>query len=155
MVHRADGVGRLVDRHGLGIGLVVTDQVADVAVERRREQHRLVAAGAVAQDPLDLRREPVVGHAVGLVERDDLALAELDLTGLHEVDQAQRRGDDDLDALGQLVDLMVTRRAAVDGQHGHAGVLGDGLEHLGDLHGELAGRHEHEAERLRRLRRRR
>ena len=72
MVHRADGVGGLVDRHRHRIGLVVADQVADVAVERRREQHRLVAAGAVAQDPLDLRREAVVGHAVGLVERDDL-----------------------------------------------------------------------------------
>ena len=46
---------------------------------------------------------------------------------------------------------MVPRRAAVDRQHRHAGVLGDGLEHLGDLHGEFAGRHEHEPERLRRL----
>ena len=78
VVHRADRVGRLVDRDRLRIGLVVTDQVADVAVERRREQHRLVAAGAMAQDPLDLRREAVVGHAVGLVERDDLAFAEFD-----------------------------------------------------------------------------
>ena len=53
---------------------------ADVAVERRREQHRLGAAAAVAQDPLDLRREPVVGHAVGLVEHDDLDAGQVDLS---------------------------------------------------------------------------
>ena len=147
MVHRADGVGRLVDRHGHRIGLVVLDQVADVAIERGREQHRLVAAAAVAQDPLDLRGEAVVGHAVGLVERDDLHVVERDLVRLDQVDQAQRCGDDDLDALGQFVDLMVTRGAAVHGEYPHASVVGDRFEYLGDLHRELAGRHEHETER--------
>ena len=75
------------------------DEVADVAVERGREQHRLGPAGAVAQDPLDLRREAVVGHPVGLVEHDDVDVGERDLVGLQQVDQPQRRGDDDLDAL--------------------------------------------------------
>ena len=37
---------------------------------------------------------------------------------------------------------------AVDGEDLLAGVLGDGREHLGDLDGELAGGHEHEAEGL-------
>ena len=37
------------------------------------------APGAVPQDPLDLRREPVVGHAVGLVEAHDLDRTEIDL----------------------------------------------------------------------------
>ena len=55
VVHRADRAGGRVDRDLDRIGEVVADQVADVAVERRREQHRLGAAGAVAQDPLDLR----------------------------------------------------------------------------------------------------
>ena len=72
MVHRADGVGGGIDGDLDRILEVVPDQVADIAVERRREQHRLGPARAVAQDPLDLRREPVVGHAVGLVEHDDV-----------------------------------------------------------------------------------
>ena len=58
-----------------------------------------VPPGAVAQDPLDLRGEPVVGHAVGLVEHDDLRRRPSSTSsGLQEVDQPQRRGDDDLDA---------------------------------------------------------
>ena len=105
----------------------------------------------MTQDPLDLRGEAVVGHPVGLVERDDLHVVERHLVRLDEVDQAQRRGDHDLDALGQFIDLVVTGGAAVDGQHPHAGVMGDGLEDLGDLDGEFAGRNEHEPERTRRL----
>ena len=107
MVHRADGVGRFVDRHRDRIGLVVLDEMADVAVEGGGEQHRLVAAATVAQDPLDLRSETVVGHAVGLVEGDDLHVVERHLVRLDQVDQSQRCGDHDLDTLGQLVDLVV------------------------------------------------
>ncbi len=147
MVHRADRVGGRVDRHLDRVGEIVADDVADIAVERRREQHRLRAPRAVAQDPLDLRREAVVGHAVGLVEDDDVDVGQRDLAGLEQVDQAQRRGDDDLDALAQLLDLVWPAGPAVDGEDPLAGVVGDRLEHLGDLHRELSGRHEDEPER--------
>ena len=116
VVHRADRVGGRVDGDLDRVLQVVPDQVADVAVERRREQHRLGAAGAVAQDPLDLRGEPVVGHPVGLVEHDDVDVGERDLVRLQQVDEAQRRGDDDLDALAQLVDLVRPAGPAVDGE---------------------------------------
>ena len=43
---------------------------------------------------------------------------------------------------------LVPAGAAVDRQDPHAGVGGDGLEHLGHLDGQLTRRHEHEAERL-------
>ena len=72
VMHRADRVGCRVDRHLDRVGEIVPDDVADVAVERRREQHRLGAAGAVAQHPFDLWREAVVGHPIGLVEDDDV-----------------------------------------------------------------------------------
>ena len=147
VVHGAHGVGGFVDRHRDRIGLVVTDEVADVAVERRREQHGLVPVVTVPQDPLDLRGEPVVGHAVGFVERHDLHVVERHLVRLDEVDQTQRRGDDDLDTLGQLVDLVMPGGAAVDRQHPHPGMVGDRLEHFGDLHREFASGHEHEPER--------
>ena len=80
-----------------------------------------VRPGAVAQDPLDLRRESVVGHAVGLVEDDDLDLGQRDVAGLEQVDQAQRRGDDDLDTLPQLLDLLRPAGAAVHGEDALAG----------------------------------
>ena len=72
VVHRADGVRGGVDGDLDRVAEVVTDEVADVAVERRREEHGLVAPGAVAKDPLDLGREAVVRHPIGLVEDDDL-----------------------------------------------------------------------------------
>ncbi len=147
VVHRAHRVGGGVDRHLDRIAQVVTDEVADVAVERGREQHRLAPGDAVAQDPLDLRREPVVGHAVGLVEDDDLHRAEAHLVRLDEVDQPQRRGHDDLDAEAQLLDLVGPAGPAVHGEHALAGVGGDRLEHLGDLDRQLTRRDEHEAER--------
>ena len=53
----------------------------------------------------------------------------------------------DVDAALQHVDLLMTRGAAVDGEHGAIAAGGDGREHLGDLQGQLAGRHEHQAER--------
>ena len=70
---------------------------------------------------------------------------------LEDIDQSSRRGDDDLDTLRELVDLVVPGGAAVDGQHSHTGLLRDRGEHLGDLHGELPSRHEHETQRTRRL----
>ena len=111
-------------------------EAADVAVERRREQHRLVAAGAVAQDPLDLRREPVVGHPVGFVEADDLDVGQVGLTGLHQVDQAQRGGDHQLDAPGEGLDLGVAAGELARSQC-HPAVVGQLSETLRDVCGQV------------------
>ncbi len=105
----------------------------------------------MAHDPLHLRGEPVVGHAVGLVEHEDLHRRQVDLAALDEVDQAQRRGDDEVDTLVEGIDLIVAARPAVHGEHPPTGMLGDRGEHLGDLQGQLAGGHEHEPERSPRL----
>ena len=121
MVHRADGVGGGVDGHLDRILEVVPDEVTDVAVERRREQHRLGPGGAVPEDPLDLRREAVVGHPVGLVEHDHVDVGEGDLVGLQQVDEPQRCRDDDLHALAERVDLVVAAGSAVDGEDALAG----------------------------------
>ena len=121
------------DGYAIG-GLAVGEGAAvEAAVERRREEHGLRATGAVPEDPLDLRSEPVVGHPVGLVERDDLAVTDVHFARLEQVDEAQRCRHDDLHALGQLLDLVLPRRAAVDGHDPHVRLLGDRLEHLRDL----------------------
>ena len=104
------------------------------------------------EDPLDLRREPVVGHAVGLVEDDDVDGRHRDLVRLEQVDQPQRRGDDDVDALAQLLDLIGPAGPAVHGEDALTGDGGDRFEDLGDLHRELPGGDEHEAQRVSRAR---
>ena len=147
VVHRADRVRCRVDRHLDRIGEVAADDVADVAVERRREEHRLRAPGAKAQDPLDLWREAVVGHPVGLVEDHDVHVGHGNVAGFEQVDQSQRSGHDDLGTLAQALDLLRAARAAVDGEDTLATVFGHRPEDFGDLHGELPGGHEDEAER--------
>ena len=47
----------------------------------------------------------------------------------------------------RAVDLLRPARPAVHGEDALAAVVGDRFEHLGDLHGQLTGRYEHEAER--------
>ena len=126
--------------------------MADVAVERGREQHRLVLARDLAQDPFHLRSEAVVGHAVSLVEHEHLDLIEIEFVVLEQIDEPQWCGDDNFDAVVQHVDLTVTRRPAVHREHAEAAGFGDRLEHIGHLQRELAGGHEDEATRLVRLR---
>ena len=146
VVHRADRVRGGVDGDLDGVAEVAPHQVPDVAVQGGREQHGLCPPGAVAKDPFDLRREAVVGHPVGLVEHDDVDVGQRQLLRLEQVDQPQRGGHDDLDALAQHVDLVVAAGAAVDGEDPLAHVGGERLEHLGDLHRQLTGRHEDQAE---------
>ena len=55
-----------------GIVRVRPGELADGAVERGREEHRLAIVGDAAQDPVDLRLEAHVEHPVGLVEDEDL-----------------------------------------------------------------------------------
>jgi hypothetical protein len=144
-MHRAHRVGRAIDGDLFGVDHVALDEVRDVAVERCREQHRLVWPDDLAQDPLDLRCEPVVGHAVGFVEDDDLDVVELQFVLLQQVDQPQRGGDHDIDAELQRLDLMLAGGPAVDSEHGVPAGEGDGRQHLGHLQGELARGDEHEA----------
>ena len=49
-------------------------------------------------DPLDVRQEAHVEHPVGLVEDEDLDLAEVGDLLADEVEQPARRRDEDLDA---------------------------------------------------------
>ena len=130
-----------------GIVLVALDQAVDHAVEGGREQQGLVVAVDVAEQPLDLRQEAHVGHAVGLVDHHDLEAAELDLLAVDQVDQPAGRGDDRLDPVGDGLDLLVHVRSAVDGDDPAADGLGERCEHVVDLERQLAGRDQHQAAR--------
>ena len=140
-MHCPDSVGGRIDRHFLGVLHVPLHQVAHLTVERGREEHRLVLARDMAQDPFDLRGEPLVGHAVCLVENDNLDVIELHFAGLHEVDEAQRGRNDDLDSLGERRDLVVSRCSAVHGEDASVALTADWVEHLGHLEGQIGRAH--------------
>ena len=126
-----------------GVGLVVADQLVDVAVERRREQQGLAAVRGQVEQAADRGEEPHVGHAVGLVEHDDLGAVEDDVPGGHEVLQAAGAGHDDARALGQHLALGAVADTAVERGHGTVAALVDEGGQLAlDLGGQLAGRDE-------------
>ena len=64
-------VGHLV---AAGLVLVAADDAVDVTVERGREQQRLALGRGQVEQALDRGQEAHVGHAVGLVEDDDVDL---------------------------------------------------------------------------------
>ena len=82
------------------VGEVALDQPVDRAVEGRREEQRLVGpVGDAPQHPLDLGHEAHVGHAVGLVEHQDVEARHVDLAAVAEVDEPAGRRDHQVAAL--------------------------------------------------------
>jgi hypothetical protein len=148
VVHRLDVRGVRGDRVHRRVGEVGLAELGDAAVEGRGEEHPLTAARGEVEQPGDGGQEAEVGHVVGLVEDGDLDRRERAGAALQVVEQPARRRDDDVDAAAELVDLPPHRRAAVDGGDLDADRLGERRERVGDLLGQLAGRHEDETARL-------
>ena len=73
---------------------------------------------------------------------------ELGAAALEVVDQAARRGDEDVGAATQVVDLRAHAGAAEDGGDVQAQVAAVGLDAVGDLHREFAGRRQDQRARL-------
>ena len=107
------------------------------------------SVGRGAEDRLDVLGEAHVEHLVGLVEHDHADAVELQRAAVDVVDRPAGRGDDDVHAVAQGAELAADRLAAVDRQHPRAELAAVAVHRLGHLHGELAGRHEHEGDGLR------
>ena len=69
-----------------------------------------------ADDALQRMDEAEVEHLVGLVEDEDLDVAEVERALVDQVEQAAGRGDEDVDAARQAADLAADRHAA---EHRH------------------------------------
>ena len=100
VVHGVDAGGRRRDRVRDRVGQVLPDQAVDVTVERRREQQPLPARRGEVHDLADLRHEAHVRHLVGLVERDEVAVAQVRGALPDVVRQPARGGDQQVDAAG-------------------------------------------------------
>ena len=118
-VHRLlDRLDRRGDRRDLHADRVVQDrigQLADLARHRRGEQQRLpLLREPCATILADVVDEAHVEHAVGFVEHEHLDCAQIDVALLHQVEQPAGRGDEDVDAALQRLDLRVLAHAAED-----------------------------------------
>lgn len=130
------GVDLVRDR----VGQVALDQRGDLVLHRGREQHALAVGRDLVEQLGDLGQEAQVGHLVGLVQNGDLDVRERAGAAVDDVAQTARGGDEDVDAALEGVDLVAHGRTAADDLHLQAEDVAVGLEGVGDLHRQLAGR---------------
>ena len=93
----------------------------------------------LGDDPFDVVDEPHVEHPVGLVEHKPLDVLEGNELLAHQVEQAARRGNEDVNARVQGVGLGFLRNAAEDDRVPQAQVFAVGGKALPDLDGQFAG----------------
>ena len=98
--------------------------------------------GSIDNDAAHVLDEAHVEHAVGFVDDQRRYAVETDMLLLDEVEQAARRGDEDVDALFHGVDLRVLVDAAKDDGMAQAEMAAIGPEAGVDLNRELARRRE-------------
>jgi hypothetical protein len=146
----AHGVLHLRDELGGGVAARDLDghrvlherarQLADLVGEGGGEQQVLPRLGQQPEDAADVMDEAHVEHAVGLVEDEDLDLAQVDGLLLDVVEQAAGRGDQHVDAAAQRVDLRADADAAEHQRALQRKMLSIGAHILFHLRRELAGR---------------
>jgi hypothetical protein len=144
LVDGLDGRSRRRDVDPLGIDEVLVHDAQDLRRHGRWEEQRLTLGGELGQDAADIGPEAHVQHPIGLVEHEDLDLAQVGRFALDQIEQASRRRHEHVDALLQRLDLSVERNASERWDDPVAGVLTDSeSEHL-DLLREFACRGHHE-----------
>ncbi|CAB4785596.1 unannotated protein [freshwater metagenome] len=148
MAHRAHRVGWRINRNLNGVFHVSLDKVGNLPIERCRKQHCLVHSSDMTHDPLDLGHKPLICHAVCFIDCHNLNRAQVTFRRLHEVNQAQRCRNNDLDTLLDLDDLLLPVGTAVHSQHSHTAMLANRPQHFRHLQREFARRHDHQTVRL-------
>ncbi len=134
LVHLVDleeDMGHVLDRDPLlddlvtgRLFLVAPDQRVDDSVESGREQQGLVPAVNVAKDPFDLGQEPHVGHPIRLVDHHLGHVGHRQVTSLDEIDSPSRCANREVDAVAEMLDLLLDGIAAVDGSDADAACMG-------------------------------
>ncbi len=152
VLHRRDCARGRVDRVDDGVVEVAADQLIDVAIESGREKHPLTVGVHLVEHVGNLWQESQVAHLVGLVQHGDSHPSQAAGVALDQVVQASGGGDDHLGSLAQRGDLPADRRSADDRGDPQPQCLGVRRQRLGDLLGQLPGRHQDQRKGLLRFR---
>ena len=140
LAHRLGRGGWRVDGNLLGVHQELGGQTANLRRHGGREKEGLADLGQQPDDALHIGHEAHIQHAVRLVDHQDLNVHQEDLAALEKIEQASRRGDQDLHAAVQLLLLLGQGGAAGQERHGELVVLAVELEVLGHLGRQLARR---------------
>jgi len=111
-------------------------------------KHRLTARRCLVEQTSNLGQEPHVSHAVGLVDHDDLDLAEVECILTQEVGESTRTCDEHVDTPVELAALAVVADTTVDRADAQPTRRGERLEFAADLRGEFTRRCEDQRSRL-------
>jgi hypothetical protein len=107
-----------------------------------REQERLTLVGQGVQDLVDLGREAHIEEAVRLIENQGPDRQEIERALPHVIQHASRRPDHDVGSIAKRSVLLRHVGAADDQRGTDAAPPTELIDHLLDLHGQLARRHE-------------
>ena len=138
-----DPLDRTGDRRdgNLGrIGQEIMGQRLDLLGHGGRQHGGLTRRRQHADDLADGREEAEVQHLVGLVQHQGLNVFQGQGARLHQVEQTARRGDDDIDAATDDLDLRADFQTTDHQGRGQAHVAGIGLQVFTDLGRQLTRR---------------
>ena len=138
--HRLRRARRRRDVNFLRVHQERIGEAADFLRHGRREEQGLADFRQLPDDFLDIGDEPHVEHPVGLVDHQDLDVAQQDAAALEMIDQAARRRDQHVDTAAELLRLVVHRDAADQKRLAELVELAVFVEVLRDLHREFARR---------------
>ena len=110
-----------------------------------REEERLPLFRQCFQYFFNVMNEAHVEHPVGFVEHEILDVPQVKVPLTDQVEQAARRGDQNIDTPDQPLGLRILVDAAENHRVRQAGMAAIGGEALRDLNRQLPGWREHEA----------
>ena len=135
-------------RNAQRVALVLPGEPGDRRRHRRRKQQRAAAVGSRVEDLLEVLAKTHVEHLVGLVEHHGAQRGEVERAALEVVAQPPGGADDALRAGAQRVAFLRRVHPADAGRHAGAGVTVEPDQLAADLQRQLAGRRDHQRERL-------
>ena len=137
---RISGRGRCGNRDFLGIGQELVCQTADFLRHGGREQKGGAHRRQQADDFFDVGNEAHVEHPVGFIDDQNLDVGHQKVTAFEHVQQTARRGNQNIDAPVQYLELLFHRRPADQERLRELVILAVGFEVIGDLRGQFACR---------------
>ena len=103
--------------HFGGIGKELVRELLDRFRHGRREEQGLPLLRNQLHDLPQRVDEAEIKHLIGLVEDEDLDLAQREVPLLDQIDQPSRRRHDDVDAAFERTALLADRHATEDGRN--------------------------------------
>jgi hypothetical protein len=140
-------IGRRVTRGDLDGGWIAQDprgQIPNLVRVCRGEQQILPLLRQELDDAADGLDEPHVEHPVGFIEHEALYAAQVERALLRQIEQASRRGNEQITALFESINLRIDAHAAENNSGAHTNIFAVNAGAVGNLCRELAGRRQYE-----------